>query len=218
MNEEERDELLRYDIIDRDAIRHIRPEDDPLPLLLNIHRSSRIQEFTIEAEPTEEGYRLSAYGHWEGTMESIEITQWVKFRVFSEFARLDNFTHVIVGCGVGDIVVEADLFGEARAEQKIAVHKPVRDLLIEMDAKGDNLEQSRQQRARLVAFCEDGTQSEVSCGAEWKMLSGAASVRACGKLEVRHEPVRVQASYGGKRTAAEIYFNRREAMKVTTSP
>lgn len=219
LTDPERERFLQSEMLDYDTLSELPPDDGAppakLPKLTDIPKSATIRYLRIEALPSSKGFALGAYARWEGAAEEIDITRWVKWKSFSEFARVENprRNELVVGCGTGTVSIEADFMGYARKEERIAVDKSVQRILVELDARTDDLSNTHRQKARAVAYCSDGTQSDVSCGADWSMASGNARVFACGKLEVNDRPgdapVRVRASYGGKTSLTELFFSRR---------
>jgi hypothetical protein len=114
-------------------------------------------------------------------------------------------------CVSSDLIVGADFYHERQGARTFRIRKKVAALEIAVDGASLGFDRSQYVGLKLVARCADGTESEVSCQAQWRSLSPqAVDVSGCGNLTivsqelVNLDPVTVSATYGGVTTTRAI--------------
>ncbi|MCM2322197.1 MAG: hypothetical protein NDJ90_02940 [Oligoflexia bacterium] len=142
--------------------------------------------------------------------KSADATHYVDWRTEGAPVTLEHGT-LRYGCLASDVLVAADFFSEREGRKIIEFRKPLRRLEVLYQDPTSKIERSEYYRLAVIAHCEDGTASDVSCQANWESSSPYLKVGNCGQLRVapgRETPADFEAhivvTYGGLRAGKRV--------------
>ena len=212
------DERLAY--LDLGANPRIFQELRPHFSLLNAGKISKLEilpskDLISSSEPwtIREGHSLplKAITHYTDRRVA-DVTEDADWDVQPRLAKMDKST-LRWNCISQAVVVSADFFREAGGTQEIRIELPLRELKLELDPRAQGGDQSEYIQLRLIAECEDGTQSEVACQAAWNTdEKDVAEVTGCGRIRLLRTEnmhgrlLRVTAGYGSKTITKELHL------------
>lgn len=151
--------------------------------------------------------------------ESAEVTADVVWTVEPALASIRGNT-LRYDCVHSDVEVNARFFDDAEAKRVIPLLKDLRSIELERGDPADAKDHSEFVKLRLVAHCADGTTSDVTCQADWKISTAGLEMRGCGTIH-RLGPASqalVSVSYGGLEATRAIELPLRSASGDRANP
>jgi hypothetical protein len=140
---------------------------------------------------------------------SVDATRDVKWTVYPKLGWVEISEHstprLVSGCIDTELEISADFYGERQGTLLLPVKKPI----VRLEIQGV---ESTENAVKLVAWCENGETTDVSCQADWEIQSAEYEVHGCGQLRRLHaipaesEPVNavIRAAYGSHETAKTL--------------
>lgn len=113
-----------------------------------------------------------------------DVTADVQWTAQPKLAWISGPGRLDYECLAQDVEVNADLLGERAAHIVIPFRKKITALSVEVAESSQVIEKSDYLQLKVLAYCEDGTQSEVTCQSSWKLPKGLGRVSACGSLQI----------------------------------
>jgi hypothetical protein len=145
-----------------------------------------------------------------------EVTNDVQWRVEPSPSWMDG-SILRFGCQSADVTVVASFLSEPELTRTYSIRKKVRALRITVDESSQVMEASEYVKLKAIAYCADGSESDVTCQVSWQPDPDAARISGCGYLHLlSKQPVhegfaRVGATYGGVTRVERVPLPRKEA-------
>ncbi len=146
----------------------------------------------------------------------IEVTEHVAWKAQPALVEIDKKGKLTYDCVRGEARVKADFLGERAAELPLPMEKPIRSIEVGLAGGSQVISQDEFLTLQLRAYCTDGTISDVTCQAEWKLPEGLGRLGSCGYLQVYSKQYLnegafpVTGSYGGKSQTNNVHFSVRQ--------
>jgi len=159
-----------------------RPEIDPHRLRLKPQRSS-LQSISILPTPgtlITEGQRaeLKAIAHFDQG-KSSDISSDVRWEVIPPIAQVHRST-LEFDCIHSDVTVSVRFLDEFESQSTLRVRKKIASLSVTGQEHFSQTHRYEFTELRLIAKCEDGTEQEVSCQANWSADPRSGHFSTCG--------------------------------------
>ena len=182
-----------------------RPEIDPERRRLKPQRSS-LQSLSILPSPETlitEGQRveLKAYAHFDQG-KTTEISQDVQWEVIPPIAKIDR-SSLELDCIHSDVTVAARFLDEFETQSTLKFRKKIDSLVVTGKEHFSETHRYEFTELRLIAKCEDGSEQEVSCQAEWTANPRSGGFSSCGYFSPSVESLKegralIEARYAGQ--------------------
>jgi hypothetical protein len=143
---------------------------------------------------------LHAFAHYvNGT--TVEVTPDTAWRVEPKLGEIEDST-LNFECVQSEISLIANFLGEKESTKVIEIRKPLDSLEMKVPESYTGIDTGYNFQLILLAHCQDGTVSDVSCQASWKSVSSGGKISGCGNFVVSskeklvQDALNVTASYG----------------------
>jgi hypothetical protein len=142
---------------------------------------------------------LHAFAHFRSSKKR-EVTEDISWKTLDESVRIEQST-LHFGCIHSDVMISAQYLAEKEVEQAIHIRKPLKTLQIKLDETSAAIDESEYVKLTVIAYCTDGTVSDVSCQATWSSPRNQENFSNCGHLHFPNRfssqaHVQVSAAYG----------------------
>jgi hypothetical protein len=114
------------------------------------------------------------------------------------------------GCLASDLTVVATFLDEREGSRTLRIRKPLRGLELILNKSLASPRPEEYLKFDVIAHCEDGSSTDVSCQSDWRSSSKGGSIHGCGHYRITskkilaEDPVEVSASYGGQSVTRKI--------------
>ena len=220
LTQDQRDELLasrgsrslgeNWRIEDKE----LRARVDPFPSFMGNPSSYTLTALNVEIprkEPIRDGGPLEIHAilkYADG--RTSEVTRDVEWRVVPPELGNINKNKLRYDCLASDITVVATFLDEREGSRTLRIRKPLRGLELRLDKALASPKPSEFLKFDVIAHCEDGSSTDVSCQSDWSSPSKAGSIHGCGHFQITsnkilaEDPVEISASYGGQSVTRKI--------------
>jgi hypothetical protein len=143
-----------------------------------------------------------------------DATADVEWQVLPNLARMDGST-LRFGCAASDVVVSANFLDEREGRRVFSLRKPLHALDLKVAESDVTAARAEFIQLKLTARCEDGSDADVTCEAEWSLArpddGPSGELLGCGvfhrtTLGIQH--ARVTARYGGLSVTRDLELPR----------
>jgi hypothetical protein len=187
----------------------LRKRLEPFPAFKGRKRAHRV--VGMDVAPAKEGawppirggtrVELRATARWADG-RSADVTEDSTWSVEPPVARMDGAA-LEFGCLASDVTVTADFLRERTGSLTVPIRKSLKELRVKLAESHHGMDGHPYLRFTATAVCDDGTETDVSCQADW----GGTDPRlgrlvSCGNFRTRRGadlddvPFRVEARYG----------------------
>lgn len=191
--------------------------------MMNNARNRRIVSLEIEtdaSEPITSGNQITARAFAVYSNEKkVEVTPDVDWRVEPAAAKVEKNV-VEFGCLSGEMTISANFLQEKEGSRTIIVKKPIQSIEIALSEATLGEDKSFNYQLALLAHCKDGTQSDVSCQAQWRAVNSSGeeiddygNISGCGSWVISKKQQR-----SGESMIANARYADRSVRKVLQPP
>ena len=153
--------------------------------------------------PLKEGkeLKLQTLAHFAKDQD-IDVTSEVEWQVIPPLAQLQRST-LQLSCIHSEITVSARFLDEFETQTRYRIEKKIQSLLVSGEEHYSNEHRYEVTQFHLIAKCQDGTEQEVSCQADWSTQPEMGSFSVCGYFTPSAESLKqgsavIQARYAGE--------------------
>lgn len=133
--------------------------------------------------------------------KTVDVTQDVRWSATPEMVKIKG-NRLDYGCIHSDAVVSADFYYQKQGSLLLPFNKKVVSLRLERSEAAPAADVSDHMPLKVIANCDDGTSTDVSCQATWETNPRFGSFGMCGNLALAtrshdlDEKVPVSVTYG----------------------
>jgi hypothetical protein len=127
---------------------------------------------------------VHAFAIYSGGRIAAEVTQDTAWRVDRNLGRIED-GKLRFECVDSDLSIGASFVGEQEATKVLEIRKPLSSLQLKVAETYTGADTGYNFKLILLAHCQDGTVSDVSCQADWSSESLGGKVQGCGNVLIR---------------------------------
>ncbi|MGZ3687725.1 MAG: hypothetical protein ACXWPM_00395 [Bdellovibrionota bacterium] len=154
---------------------------------------------------------------------SLDVSNDVRWHALPELGAIDR-NHVFrTDCAFSDVQVSANFYDEREGTRTFQIRRPLKNLELRVNEESLTPDGSEYVSLRLIAHCQDGSSSDVSCQASWSMARDFGQIGPCGNTHFQVSKGRygdltpVQASYGGLNVTKTVHLPSDPALRNAIS-
>jgi hypothetical protein len=180
--------------------------EDPLPTTQGPERL----EVQVQGELSSSEIPLSAVLIYPGG-KKVDVTGFSSWSVLPGIAEI-RLNKLVPGCASVDVGVSATFLGVMEGRANLALRKKVRTLELTLAPSSQTGPEGNTLLLEAVAHCQDGTQTAITCLAEWSAHSEDGEMAGCGRFKVSAPKSRKEGSaqftvkYGEHQESRRIAF------------